>query len=115
MPQFLTLYAPAAAQNAPPADPEAMAPMHNLVEEMMKSGVLVMTGWLPRDAGDFRVQLNGGAFNVIDGAARDKSQNGFALLKTNTREEAIDAIKRFMKIAGDGVCEALELRTAPTD
>jgi hypothetical protein len=81
--------------------------MGKLIEDSMKSGKLLATeGCLPTALGA-RVRLSGGKFNVIDGPFTESKEQigGFALIQADSKAEAIEFIKDFLKVAGDGVTE----------
>jgi hypothetical protein len=104
--RFLCLYKPAKAEGTPPTEKE-MAEMGKLIEDSMKSGKLLATeGCLPSALGA-RVRLSGGKFNVVDGPFTESKElvAGFALIQARTKAEAIEFIKDFLKVAGDGETE----------
>ncbi len=104
--RFLCLYKPAKPEGTPPTQQE-MAEMGKLIEESMKSGKLLATeGCLPSALGA-RVRLTGGKFNVIDGPFTESKElvAGFALIQAPSKAEAIEYIKDFLKVAGDGETE----------
>jgi len=107
--QFLAYdpnYNPEAA--APPT-PELMAEMGKFIGEAMQAGVLVTTGTLqPKGT---RLRLSGGKFTVTDGPFIELKEllGGFAVLQVKSLEEAIEWSKRFLKIAGDGETEIVQL------
>jgi len=111
--RFLSIYK-AKETNAPPT-PEHMAAMGKLIDEMMKSGVLIGTeGCLPSVKGA-RVRLAEGTFTVTDGPFTESKElvGGFALLEATSKEEAIEAAKHFLDVVGEGECEIRELFEAP--
>jgi hypothetical protein len=50
------------------------------------------------------VRSSGGQFTVMDGPYTESKEviAGFAIVNVKSREEAIEASRRFYKIAGDG-------------
>jgi hypothetical protein len=81
----------------------------------MKAGVLVSTeGCLPTALGA-RVRLADGKVTVKDGPFTESKEviGGFAILETNSKDEAIELTKRFLQVAGDGECEIRQIFTAP--
>ncbi len=64
--RFLCLYKPAKEEGTPP-QPEEIATMGKLIEEMTKAGVLLATEGCQPSAKGARIRLNGGKFTVIDG------------------------------------------------
>jgi hypothetical protein len=112
--QFISLYTPAAASNAPPDD-ALVAKMNRLVEDMFKSGVLVSTGGiLSRNTG-MKVVRNKGAVTVEHGAIAGSSlmpAAGYAIMRVDTREELAARVKEFLDVVGDGTCEIIQLMDA---
>jgi hypothetical protein len=112
--RFLCVYKPSKPEGAPPTEQE-MAKMGKLVEEWMKSGVLLATeGCLPSALGA-RVRLAGGKITVTDGPFTEAKEliGGFALIQARSKEEAIEHTRNFLKIAGDGETEIRQVYEAP--
>jgi hypothetical protein len=104
--RFLCVYKPSKPEGVPPTQQE-MSEMGKLIEEWMKSGVLLATeGCLPSAKGA-RVRLSGGKFTVTDGPFTEAKEliGGFALIQAKSKQEAIEYTLRFLKIAGDGETE----------
>lgn len=81
--------------------------MGAFVEKSFKSGVLLATeGCLPSAKGS-RVRLSSGKYTVRDGPFTESKEliAGFALLRTDSKEDAIEQVKRFLEVAGDGETE----------
>jgi hypothetical protein len=84
-----------------------MDAMGKLIEDGMKSGSLISTeGCLPSAKGA-RVRLSGGKYTVTDGPFTESKElvAGFAIIQAKSKEEAIEATKNFLKVAGDGETE----------
>jgi len=95
--------------------PEHIAAMTTLIEAEMKAGVLLGTeGCLPSMKGA-RVRIENGQFTVKDGPFAEAKElvGGFALLQAASKEDAIEATKRFLKVVGEGECEIRQLYEAP--
>jgi hypothetical protein len=60
--------------------------------------------------------VNGQA-SVTDGPFTESKEivGGFAILEAGSKEEAVEYVKEFMKLAGDGVCELRQLYEMPAD
>ena len=104
--RFLCLYKPSKPEGVPPTQQE-MAEMGKLIDESMKSGVLLATeGCLPTAKGA-RIRLFGGEFTVTDGPFTEAKElvGGFAMIQAKSKQEAIEYTKRFLEIAGDGETE----------
>ncbi len=94
---------------------QEMADMGKLIEEQVKSGTLLATeGCLPSAKGA-RVRLSGGKYTVTDGPFTESKElvAGFALIRANSKEEAIEQVKNFLKVAGDGETELRQIFEAP--
>jgi hypothetical protein len=103
--KFLSIYK-TVERNTPPTQQE-MAAMGKLIEEGMKAGWLIATeGCLPTALGA-RVRRSADQITVTDGPFAETREvvGGFAILKANSKQEAIELARQFLKIAGDGECE----------
>ena len=107
--RFLSIYK--TAQRGVPPTQEEMAKMGKLIEDGMKAGfLLAVEGCLPSATGA-RVRLSGGKLTVTDGPFTESKEviGGLALLQANSKEEAIELVKQFLHVAGDGECELRQL------
>jgi hypothetical protein len=106
--KFLMTYEQTA--KAPPT-PEKMAEIGAFTQEMVKKGVVVMTGGLVRPTKGTRIKLSGGDFTVTDGPYAETKEliDGFALVECASKQEAIELARRFMTIAGEGQGEILQV------
>ena len=112
--KFLSIYK-TVERNAPPSQ-EEMAKMGKLVEEGMKAGWLLATeGCLPTALGA-RVRNSNGKVTVTDGPFTEAKEvvGGFAILRANSKEEAIQIARDFLKVAGEGECELRQIFEADT-
>jgi hypothetical protein len=86
--------------------PENMAAMGRLIEEMTAKGALISTEPLtPRDA-CARITLEGGRLTVEPETLR---AGGYAFLDAPSKAAAIDLIKDFLAVAGDGTVELRQI------
>jgi hypothetical protein len=94
-----------------------MAKMGALVEKSMQDGSLVYTGPLGKSGpGGARVRLVKGDLKVTHGPFTDsvlQGAAGFALLRAESREAAIQYVREFLESAGDGECELLQVLEGP--
>jgi hypothetical protein len=107
--RFLSIYK--TVERGVPPTPEEMARMGKLIEEGMKSGFLVATeGCLPTALGA-RVRLSDGKTTVTDGPFSEAKEvvGGMAILQANSKAEAIELVRQFLQVAGDGECELRQL------
>jgi hypothetical protein len=111
--RFLCIYKPGKPEGAPPSEQE-MCEMGKLIAEGMKSGWLVSTeGCLPSAKGA-RVRLTDEKFTVTDGPFTETKEliGGFAIIRVNSKEEAIERTKYFLQVAGGGESEIRQLYEA---
>ena len=111
--KFLCLYKSAKPEGTPPTEKE-MAEMGKLVEAWMKSGRLLATeGCLPSALGA-RIRLSNGQFNVVDGPFTEAKEvvGGFALIRAESKAQAIEFTKEFLNVAGDGETEIRQVYEA---
>ena len=103
--KFLSIYK-AVVRNTPPTQ-EDLAAMGKLIEEGFSKGWLVATeGCLPSALGA-RVRRDGEKLTVTDGPFTEAKEvvGGFAILRANSKAEAIQLAKDFLKVVGQGECE----------
>ncbi|HEV2246631.1 MAG TPA: YciI family protein [Terriglobia bacterium] len=106
--RYLSIYK--APERAGPT-PEQMATLGKMIEQEMKAGNLLATeGCCPTAAGA-RVRISGSNISVTDGPFTESKEviGGFAILKANSKAEAIEMAKRFLQTMGEGECEVREL------
>jgi hypothetical protein len=107
--RFLSIYK-SVEKNAPPSQVE-MEAMGKLVEEGFKAGWLLGTeGCLPSALGA-RVRRTGNEITVKDGPFTEAKEivGGFAILQANSKAEAIELARSFLRRVGDGECELRQL------
>lgn len=113
--RFLSIYK--TVERTSPPTQEEMATMGKLIEEGMKEGWLLATeGCLPTALGA-RVRQSGGKLSVTDGPFTEAKEmvGGFAILKVNSKQEAIELARKFLQVAGEGECELRQLYEASAD
>lgn len=94
-----------------PPRPETLAAIGRLTQEMSASGVLLMTGGLVRPNNGVKLKSVDGKQTVTDGPYAETKEliDGFALVRANSKQEAIELAQRFMSVAGDGEGEVLQV------
>jgi hypothetical protein len=110
--RFLSIYK-SVERNTPPTQAE-MDAMGKLIGEGMRKGWLLATeGCLPSSLGA-RVRKSSGKVAVTDGPFTESTEvvGGFAILKANSKEEAIQLARHFLAHVGDGECELRQLYEA---
>ena len=85
--------------------------MGALVEKLSADGILVDAGGLQRLDKATRISLSDGDVKVVDGPFSEAKEvvGGFAILKADSKAEAIELVKNFLLVAGDGECELRQL------
>ena len=112
--KFLSMYK--SVEKGVPPSMEEMTRMGKLVEEGFKAGYLVaVEGCMPSAAGA-RIRLAGGKVTVTDGPFTESKEvvGGLAIIQASSKEEAIQHLKEFLQVAGDGECELRQLYEAPS-
>jgi hypothetical protein len=110
--KFLSIYTPDEKTAARGPAPEHMADMGKLIEEGMTAGWLLETGaMLPLAKGGARVRKAGGDVAVLDGPFAEAKEviAGYAIISAGSRDEAIGLVRKFLKVAGDGECDLLQI------
>lgn len=111
--RFLSVYK--TKERSEPPSQEEMDKMGVLIEEGMKAGYLLgVDGCLPSALGAL-VRQTDGKITVTDGPFTEAKEviGGMALLKVDSKDEAIELTKQFLAIAGDGECELRQLYDPP--
>jgi hypothetical protein len=107
--KFLSVYK-TKERNAPPS-PAEMERMGKLVEEGLKAGkLLAVEGCMPTALGA-RIRQDAGTATVTDGPFSEAKEviGGLAIIQANSKAEAIEYVRYFLSIAGDGECELRQL------
>jgi hypothetical protein len=88
----------------PPPSPELMQKMGAFIEEATKAGVLVATGGMAPIGEAVDVKLHDGKFTVTDGPFTEAKEliGGWALMECRDKEEAVEWVKRFLNVLGEG-------------
>src|SRR5262245_1881527 len=111
--KFLSVYK--MIERGVPPSVEEMTRMGKLIEEGMKAGYLVaVEGCMPSSTGA-RVRLSNGNVTVKDGPFTESKEviGGLAIIQADSKEEAVQRVKDFLHVAGDGECELRQLYEAP--
>jgi hypothetical protein len=106
--KFLMTYA---SHSTVPPTPEQMAAIGKFSQEMMASGVVLMTGGLVRPTKGTQVKMVSGNYSVTDGPFAETKEliDGFALIQVKSKADALAVAERFMRVAGDGDGEILQV------
>ena len=96
--RFMTLVR--GSEHVGPPPQALMDAIAKLGEESAKAGVTVEMGGLHPSAAGARVRVSRGRLTVVDGPFSESKEviGGYAVLHARSREEAIEATRRFMQL-----------------
>ena len=99
------------ADDRTPPNPEKLAAIGKLTEEMIRSGVVLDTGGILPSSAGARVKMKNGKFTATDGPFAETKELivGYAIVQAKSKEEAIELTRKFMSVAGDGEGEIRQL------
>lgn len=82
---------------------QLMTDMGKLIDEMTKAGTLLETAGLRPTAEGVRVRLARGKLTSTDGPFAESKEviGGYALLRAESMQEALECTKRFLRVHGD--------------
>src|SRR5215510_3315532 len=105
--RFVLLYRSGEPETNEPPSPREMESVGKLVQEMAQAGVLLGTEGFEPTAKGARIRISSGQFTVSDGPFTDKSGriDGYAVVKVNTKAEALEWTQRFLAAVGEGESE----------
>lgn len=92
------------SEAGPPPNPDAFAAMQQYNEAAVKAGVLLAAEGLAPTSKGARVKFSGDQITVIDGPFTEAKElvAGFTIIQVNSREEAIEWVKRAPRISPNG-------------
>jgi len=111
----MTIYKPGRETTSPPSQ-EHIDAMTKLIGDMAKSGTLITTDGLQHSSKGARVSINAdGSFKVVDGPFTEAKEiiGGYAIINVNSKAEAIELTKTFLKTMGEGESEICQMQDAP--
>jgi hypothetical protein len=88
----------------PEPTPEMYTEMSELVDENIKSGVLIATGGFAPVEEAIKVNYSDGKYSIIDGPFTEAKEliGGWALVEARDKAEVIEHTKRFLAVVGFG-------------
>jgi hypothetical protein len=103
--------------NAPPPTAEKMAEIAAYSDANTKNGIVFLTGGIIRAGKGTRVAQNKEKFSFTDGPFAETKEliDGFAIVNADSPAAAIEIAREFMKVAGDGEGEILQIFEGPAD
>jgi hypothetical protein len=99
-----------------PPDPALMTAIGELSSNMAEAGILLDQGGLLPSSAGARIEVSDGRIAVVDGPFRETNEliGGYAIVKAESKAEAVELGKRFMQLHVDVLGPAyrgqLELR-----
>ena len=95
---FLSIVKAAENQGEPPVG--LLEAMDKFVADSLKDRSVIQTGGLAPSAAGFKIRMTGGKLVVTDGPFTEAKEvvGGYAVLAAATRQEALDAARRFMEL-----------------
>jgi hypothetical protein len=86
-----------------PVDPNLVAAISELADELSKGGVLLAMGGLAPSSKGARIRLSGGKVSVTDGPFTETKEiiGGAWIVEVKTKEEAVELAKRIWRIFAD--------------
>ncbi|HEX6536185.1 MAG TPA: YciI family protein [Gemmatimonadaceae bacterium] len=112
--RFMMLYKPGRESDAPPTEQE-MCDMGALIEDMARAGVLLATDGLMPSKHGARVRWADGEMHVTDGPFAEAKEliGGFAIVRADSKAQAIELAKRFLSVVRQGESEIRLMHDAP--
>ena len=101
-------------EDVPPSQDE-ITRMGQLIGEMTQRGVLLTTEGCKSSKHGARISIDNGKYTVKDGPFTEAKEfiGGLAIIKANSKAEAVEWTKRFLSVVGKGVSEILEINDQP--
>jgi hypothetical protein len=98
-----------------PPSPDLMAAMGALAEEMAKAGILLASDGLQPSSQGMRISCVAGKRTVIDGPFAETKEliAGYAVLKANSKEEALALANRCVDVHLDAGIEDFHMEIRP--
>ena len=80
-----------------------MADMGKLLDELTRAGVMIDTAGLRPTSEGVRVRLRNGRLSMTDGPFTETKEviGGYAILETESKEQAVEVTRRFLEIHGN--------------
>jgi len=113
--RFVLLYRSGMPETNEPPSPQEMEAVGKLMQEMAQANVLLGAEGFEPSAKGVRIRINSGQFTVSNGpfSAKNDLIDGYAVVKVNTKAEAIEWSKQFLTAVGKGESEIRQLREMP--
>ena len=112
---MMMIKASSASEAGTPPNPELMAAMGQLAEEMTRSGVMLSSeGLLPSSTGT-RIRYAADKRTLIDGPFAEAKEliGGFAIIRASSKDEAVALADRVVQVHIDAGVRELEMEIRP--
>jgi hypothetical protein len=105
--RYMSLWRPRDEPVGPP-NPQEIAKMGALIDELFKAGLLIATDGLQSSAKRSIVRKTGDKITITDGPFAESKElvAGYAIFNVKSKEQMVELTKRFLSAVGeDGSCE----------
>lgn len=112
--QFFVYFTMSAGQRMNPPTPEGMAEMGKLMQESIRSGLVVATGQLGSTA---HVRLEADTVSVTDGPFIEGKEliPGFTVIEVEDKPQAIEWVTKLRRCMGDGTLRMTSIHVGKFD
>jgi hypothetical protein len=102
--KFLTYTIGDPSAPMPEPTPDLYQRMSEFMAEANKAGVLLTTGGVADLNEGVKISYHGGEYKVLDGPFTESKEliGGWALLECRDQDEAVEWVKRFLGVVGEG-------------
>lgn len=109
--RFMLMFKVEAGDEARGPACKTMPEMEAYIEKLRAGGTLLAAEGLQPSGRGAKVTRAGGKVTVKDGPFTEAKElvAGFSLVEVGSKQEAVELAERFLKIAGEGVCELREV------
>ena len=114
--KYFSIYIPDAVTNCDGQTTQQQQAMQKFVEGAVARGEFIEGGgFLPLAQHGAVMRRVNGETRLIDGPYAESKElvGGWAMLNYASREAAIDGVRRFLEVAGDGECMTYEVAQGP--
>ncbi|WP_419903332.1 YciI family protein [Kiloniella sp.] len=113
--QFFVYFTMIEGKRMNPPTPEGMAKLGKFMEKSFESDTIVSTGKLPQKV--TQIELSKGEISISDGPFVEGKEliPGFTVIRTDTKEEAIEWARELRECMGDGVIKLAQLSGTSQD
>ncbi len=112
--RYLFIYRPGVDDDRTPT-PKEIEEMTVFIGDMFKTGKLIATDGLMASKHGALVSIDNGKIAVTDGPFTETKEiiGGYAIMNMDSKEEAIEEAKKFLKLMGRGTSEVRRMGDPP--